>query len=218
MNIRDFIHRYFENAHGTIEGLKKQSGEIEEIIDILFEAWRDGAPVYIMGNGGSASTASHLAADLAKTINDVPGQRGIRALTPWDNIPLISAIVNDRPKEDFFIAWLDSFFSKEEFFAGPSLATRVPVGIGISVHGGSGSDFGGKWSQNLLKGLQYIKDRGGLTIGFSGFDGGPMAKMTNVAVVVPVAEKDLGTPLVESFHVVLHHLIVFRLKEIIKEH
>lgn len=210
MSTCEYIGRFFHNARGVIAALEKQDEKIARIVDILFLSWAQRASVYILGNGGSASTASHLAGDLAKTINDVPGQHGIMALTPWDNIPHISAIVNDRPKEDFFTAWLDTFL------AGGGV-NSIPVGIGISVHGGSGSDVGGKWSQNLLKGLQQIKDRGGVTIGFSGFDGGPMAKLVDVAVVVPVKERDLGTPLVESFHVVAHHLIVFRLKEMIKE-
>ncbi len=203
MDTKEYIQQYFKNSREVIDALEKQENQIEKIVDVLFEAWRMGRGVYILGNGGSASTASHFAADLAKTINDVPGNRGMKALTPWDNIPLISAIVNDRPKEDFFTAWLDTFYEPGG------------VGIGISVHGGSGSDFGGNWSQNLLKGLQYIKNRVGVTIGFSGFDGGPMAKMVDVAVVVPVTEPSLGTPLVESFHVVITHLIAFRLKELI---
>ena len=210
METKEFIGRYFQNARLIIDELEKQTDQIEKIVKILFDAWKTGSPVYILGNGGSASTASHLAADLVKTINDVPGKRGIRAITPWDNTPLISAIVNDRPKEDYFAAWLDTFLIDRDE------AQYTPVGVGISVHGGSGTDFGGKWSQNLLKGLQYVRDRGGLTIGLSGFDGGPMAKMVDAAVVVPVTERDLGTPLVESFHVVVHHLIVFRLKEMIK--
>ena len=203
MNTREYVARFFQNARGVVDALEKQDAQIEKIVDVLFGAWRMGRGAYIMGNGGSASTASHFAADLAKTINDQPGARGMRALTLWDNIPHSTAIVNDRPKEDFFTAWLDTYYQPGG------------VGIGISVHGGSGSDVGGKWSQNLLKGLQYVKDHGGATIGFSGFDGGPMAKMVDAALVVPVAEKDLGTPLVESFHVVLTHLITFRLKELI---
>lgn len=205
MNTSEYILRFFKNSRDVIDALEKQEAKISQMVQIMFDAWRMGRGIYILGNGGSASTASHLAADLAKTINDVPGNRGMKALTPWDNIPHISAIVNDRPKEDFFTAWLDTYYE----IGG--------VGMGISVHGGSGTDFGGKWSQNLLKGLQYIKDRQGETLGLSGFDGGPMAKMVDAAVVVPVAEKDLGTPLVEAFHVIVTHLVVFRLKEMIKE-
>ena len=209
MDTKEYIERYFKNCREVVDALEKQENKISKFVEHLFYAWRGEASVYIMGNGGSASTASHLAADLAKTVNDAPGRRGIEALTPWDNIPLISAIVNDRPKEDYFTAWLDTFYNDSR---------SHPIGIGISVHGGSGTDHGGKWSQNLLLGLQYIKDRGGVTIGLSGFDGGPMAKLVDTCIVVPVSEKELGTPLVESFHVVVHHLIVFRLKAMIEEY
>ena len=60
-----------------------------------------------------------------------------------------------------------------------------------------------------MKGLQYIKDRGGKTIGLSGFDGGPMKNLVDVGIVVPAD----STPIVEGMHVVLHHLIVFGLKQ-----
>jgi len=203
---RVYIGKYLQYAESIARYLgEKQSDKIEAVIDILFNAWLSRAPAFIMGNGGSASTALHFAADLAKTANDKPGHRGLRAFTPWDNTALASAIVNDRPKEDIFTAWLDTYYE------------RGGVGIGISVHGGSGSDLGGKWSQNLLKGLQYIKDRGGKTIGFSGFDGGPMKNLVDVCVVVPVEDSNFGTPLVESFHVVLHHLVVFALRDLIAE-
>lgn len=203
----DFIRAYWAEAQGVIEKMiREQSGEIESIITLLFDAWQRDAPVYVMGNGGSASSASHFAADLSKTVNDAPGKRGIRALTPWDNIPLVSAIVNDRPKEDIFSAWLDTHYE------------QGGIGIGVSVHGGSGTDVGGKWSQNLLKGLQYVKDREGKTIGFSGYDGGPMKNLTDVCIVVPVQTPAIGTAIVESFHVVIQHLIAFRLKEIIRDY
>lgn len=179
------------------------SHQLDQTIDLLFQVWQESRWVYVLGNGGSASTAAHLAGDLAKTINDEPGQRGIKAMTPWDNMTQSTAIVNDRPKEDYFTAWLDTFYE------------LGGVGIGISVHGGSGTDFGGKWSQNLLKGLQYIKDHGGQTIGLSGFEGGPMIKnLVDIGIVVPAP----STAIVEGMHVVLHHLIIFGLKERIHEY
>jgi len=178
------------------------SEKLDKAIDLLFQAWKDGAWVYIMGNGGSASTATHLAADLSKTICSKQGDKGLKALSLVDNIPLVSALVNDWGWDNVYVNQLDNFY--------------VPggVGIGISVHGGSGTDVAGQWSQNLLKGLQYIKDRGGKTIGLSGFDGGPMKDLVDVGIVVPAN----STPLVEGMHVVLHHLIVFGLKEKINEY
>jgi phosphoheptose isomerase len=201
---REFILNYLKHSRGISKKLEEQVINIEKATQLLFEAWQRNQKVYIMGNGGSASTASHLAADLAKTINDAPGKRGIHALTPWDNIPHISAIVNDRSKEDYFTAWLDTFYEGGR------------IGVGLSVHGGQGSDFGGKWSQNLLKGMQKIKDVGGQTIGIAG--GGPLLEMVTVPLLIPVEDTSLKTPLVESFQVVIHHLIIFLLKKKIQEH
>jgi len=192
---------YIEGFLTDVEKISREVSrdDIERVIQTLFEAWKENRQVFVMGNGGSASTATHLVSDLVKTINDKPGARGIRAMALVDNIPLASAITNDRGWENLYVSQLETFYQ------------RGDVGIGISVHGGSGKDIGGQWSQNLLKGLQYIKDRGGRTIGLSGFDGGPMAKLVDAPVVVRAD----STPLVEGFHVVLHHLIVFRLKELI---
>lgn len=178
------------------------SEQIESAIDILFDAWKDGSWVYIMGNGGSASTATHLASDLAKTICSSPNDKGLKAIALVDNIPLVSAMTNDWGWDNIYGNQLTTFYQEGG------------VGIGISVHGGSGTDVAGKWSQNLLKGLQFIKDRGGKTIGLSGFDGGPMAKMVDAPIVV---EAD-STPIVEGLHVVIFHIIVFGLKEKINEH
>jgi len=176
--------------------------QLDEAVDVLFEAWKNNNYVFIMGNGGSASTATHLAADLAKTICEKPEDRGIKAIALVDNIPLVSALVNDWGWENIYTNQLATYYEKGS------------VGIAFSVHGGSGNDVAGQWSQNLLKGLQYIKDRGGKTIGFSGFDGGPMKNMVDVGVVVPAN----STPLVEGMHVVLNHLFVFGLKERIHEY
>ena len=192
---------YIEGFLTDVEKISREVSrdDIERVIQTLFEAWKENRQVFVMGNGGSASTATHLVSDLVKTINDKPGARGIRAMALVDNIPLASAITNDRGWENLYVSQLETFYQ------------RGDVGIGISVHGGSGKDIGGQWSQNLLKGLQYIKDRGGRTIGLSGFDGGPMAKLVDAPLVVGAD----STPLVEGFHVVLHHLIIFRLKELI---
>jgi len=173
------------------------SEKLDQAIDLLFQSWKDGRWVYIMGNGGSASTATHMAADLAKTVCSNPQDRGVRAMALVDNIPLVSALTNDWGWENIYVNQLSTYY------------VEGGVGIGFSVHGGNGKDVAGKWSQNLLKGLQFIKDSGGKTIGLSGFDGGPMKDLVDVGIVVPAE----STPIVESMHVVLHHLIVFGLKQ-----
>lgn len=173
------------------------SQKLDQAINLLFEAWRDGRWVYVMGNGGSASTATHLVADLTKTVCASPQSRGIKAMTLLDNIPLVTALVNDWGWDNIYVRQLSTLY------------VAGGVGIAISVHGGSGQDQAGQWSQNLMKGLQFIKDQGGKTIGLSGFDGGPMKDLVDIGIVVPVN----STPIVEGMHVVLHHLIISGLKQ-----
>lgn len=181
--------------------IKEQySVQMEMAIELLFTAWKDGKWVYIMGNGGSAGTATHFAADLIKTVTDKPGDKGIKAMPMSDNIPAVSAFVNDWGWDNLYSNQLATFYE------------NGGVGVAFSVHGGSGTDVAGKWSQNLMKGLQYIKDKGGKTIGFSGFDGGPMKDLVDVAIVVPAN----STPIVEGLHVMINHIIVFGVKEKIK--
>jgi D-sedoheptulose 7-phosphate isomerase len=88
--------------------------------------------------------------------------------------------------------------------------------VGFSVHGGSGAGNAGPWSQNMVQAMQAAKDAGASVIGFSGFDGGAMAEMADYCLTVPVLGDELGTPIVESMHVLLHHLVVHNLRERIR--
>lgn len=194
MRTGKYIDVFLEDIKTICERISKN--DIEKAMDLLFDGWARGACIFIFGNGGSASTATHFAADLAKC-TVVPGQLRLKTCCLVDNIPLMSALTNDDGWENVYVEQLKSLFKPGD------------IGIAISVHGGAGKDKAGLWSQNLMKGLQYIKDNGGKTIGFSGFDGGPMKELADVCVVVPAN----STPLVEGFHVVLHHLITFGLAE-----
>jgi D-sedoheptulose 7-phosphate isomerase len=174
--------------------------DIDRVIDILFDAWSRGGAVYVMGNGGSASTATHLACDLAKyTIVD--GKPRFRVMGLNDNTPLVSAWTNDNGFGSIFVEQVRPWLA-----AGDVL-------IGISVHGGSGSGQAGPWSQNLAQAMALARERGARTIGLSGFTGGALKEMADVCIVVPIDEEPLGTPLVESWHVVVHHLICFALRQ-----
>lgn len=172
--------------------------EIGKAIDILFEAWERGKRVYTMGCGGSASTASHFAADLSKTAI-VQGKRRFKAISLVDNTPCVSAWTNDE-------GWASVFMGQIENHMEPG-----DVVVGFSVHGGKGRGNAGEWSQNLTKAMQYVREHGGKCIGFAGFDGGAFRELCDACITVP---KD-STPLVEGFHGDVHHLIIFRLRELI---
>ncbi len=174
--------------------------DIDKTIGVLYEAWRSGNRVYMCGNGGSASTATHFACDLAKSTL-VPGKKRFKTECLNDNIPLVLALINDDGFDNLFYEQLRSKFQKGD------------VVICISVHGGAGKDKAGLWSQNLLKAMKFAQDNGGKAIGFSGFDGGPMKEIADACITIPVN----STPQVESFHLAMEHLICTCLRLRIEE-
>jgi len=172
--------------------------DIDRAISILYDAWKGDHQVFVIGNGGSASTSTHFACDLNKWVSD-EAERKFRAFALVDNIPLMSALTNDNGWGEVYSEQLRNFFRKGD------------VLVAISVHGGSGSDKAGPWSQNLLKAVKYVKDNGGKVVGLSGFDGGVLKTAADACVVVPAE----STPHVEGMHAVLTHLMSEQLRALI---
>jgi len=198
MNSIDYFEHYFRQMKEVIDAISRE--DLDAITRILFNAWQQNKNVFICGNGGSASTATHFTCDLSKT-TIVENKKRFKVYCLNDNVPLITALVNDEGFDNLFYEQLKSLFQKGD------------VLICLSVHGGAGKDKAAMWSQNLLKAMKYAKDAGGQTIGFSGFDGGPMKNIADACVVVPAN----STPQVESFHAALEHLICSCLRERIAE-
>jgi D-sedoheptulose 7-phosphate isomerase len=183
-----------------LEGIKSSCDLISRVAvksatDLLFEAWRRGNSVFVIGNGGSASTATHFACDLTKNVAGV--NRGIRAMSLSDNIPLVSALTNDNGFENVYTEQLKTWLDKDD------------VLVVISVHGGSGKDKAGAWSQNLIRAITFAESRGAKTIGLTGFDGGVMRDLVDVWINVPSD----ATFEVEPLHVIVHHVICECLKQ-----
>jgi D-sedoheptulose 7-phosphate isomerase len=202
MNTADYIDLYFSEAERIIRHFDRAA--VQEVVDILYEAWQGGKVVFTMGNGGSASTATHLACDLAK-VTIVPGKRRLKVMALNDNIPLVSAWTNDSGFASIFAEQLEPWLGEGD------------VLIGLSVHGGAGMGDAGQWSQNLVRAMHLAGERQAKVIGFSGFDGGAMKQLADVCIVVPIDTEPLGTPLVEAFHVVLHHLLATALRQRIEK-
>jgi D-sedoheptulose 7-phosphate isomerase len=198
LNNRTFIDKFLKQFASIAQ--KISVSDIEKAIEVLFDAWRNGNSVFIFGNGGSASTATHFASDLAKgTI--VEGKRRFRAISLTDNVPLITALTNDNGFSAVFVEQLKGLLRKGD------------VVVAISVHGGSGQDKAGIWSQNLLAAVQYARDNSAKSVGLVGFDGGALKKLADVCIVVPAE----STPYVESWHATLEHLICNCLRERIEQ-
>ena len=132
--IVDFLNQ----VKSCAETLKIQAKDIHTIVDILKEARIKGKQVFICGNGGSAGTATHMAADFFKI-----GE--IKAISLDDNVPLITALTNDDGWGQVYVEQLKRLFNDGDIL------------IAISVHGGSGVDKAGPWSKNLNKAISYVK-------------------------------------------------------------
>ena len=198
MSHSEFIEEYLIDIAEIVGKIDKK--DIEKAINILLDAWNNNKRIYLMGCGGSASTASHFASDLNKT-TICKGKKRFKAISLVDNTPCVSAWTNDEGWDSVFKGQIENFMQKGD------------VVIGISVHGGKGKGNAGGWSQNLTKAMQYVKDNGGKCIGLVGFDGGAFKELCDACIIVP---KD-STPLVEGFHCDILHLIIDRLKQIIME-
>lgn len=154
---------------------------------VLLAAWRNSSSIFIAGNGGSASTASHLANDLNKGAA-VPGQPRFRAIALTDNVPLITAWANDAAYDRIFVEQMANFLRPGDVF------------IAIS---GSGN------SPNIITAVQWAREAGATTIGFTGGTGGRLLALADHCIVVPCTCMEL----IEDMHLVLSHAICMSLRE-----
>lgn len=179
------IKTYISEVRATLEGLPID--KIAQVVELLKAARLGAKRVFTFGNGGSAATASHFAADLLKGAI-CEGKPRIKAFALTDNTPLLSAWANDSSYENIFAEPLDN------------LVEPGDIVIGIS---GSGN------SVNVLKGIKVAKAKGATTVGFTGFDGGKLKDMVDIAIVVPSHNMEQ----VEDAHLLLEHVITTCLRK-----
>jgi D-sedoheptulose 7-phosphate isomerase len=199
----DFVDTYLRQTAEIALATSRE--DLGRVIDVLFEAYRNNRTIYTCGNGGSAANASHLACDIAK-FTWAQGKRRFKCTSLCDNAALISALTNDVGFNRIFLEQLDGRME-----AGDVL-------VCLSVHGGSGADKAGPWSQNLVSAADFAKNKGGKVVALVGYDGGALRTMADASVVVPSASNGhTSTPHVEGFHEVFHHLICERLLQMVQE-
>lgn len=175
-----FAGVYFEYLSSILKGI--DTGEIGQFIQTLLDARERGATIYFIGNGGSASTASHFANDLAVGTNsyDIP----FRVISLTDNQAIITALGNDFGYEEIFVRQLRV------------LGKAGDVVVAISASGNS---------PNIIRTFDYAKSAGIKTVAITAFDGGKMKQMADEGIHVPTAPKEYGPA--EDAHMILDHLI-----------
>jgi D-sedoheptulose 7-phosphate isomerase len=181
----------FSRGYATYLGtlLQKLDHEkVGECIQQLEDARQHGNTVFIVGNGGSASTASHTANDFSsavikKTIK--PVDKSYRAFSLTDNVSMITAIANDSSYEHIFLDQL-----KVHFKPGDKL-------IAISASGNS---------PNVVIAAEWVKQQGGTVIGWLGFDGGRLKEIADLPIIIDTPRGEYAP--VEDMHLVINHIIV----------
>jgi len=179
MSVVDFARDYFDGMRRSIEEIEPQA--LEAIAAELRRAWREDRRIFVLGNGGSASTASHMATDLGKGTAH-PGTKRFKVLSVTDNMAMVTAYANDLSYDDVFVEQL-----KNHLEAGD-------VVIGIT---GSGN------SPNVLKAIAWAREQGAVTVGFIGFGGGKLAAMVDHQVTF--SSRNYGV--VEDLHLSLNHIL-----------
>lgn len=164
------------------------AAEIRRMADWLFEAWQADRQVFIFGNGGSATTATHMSEDLGKSTllpHDLrdESKRRLRVMSLTDNVGWILAVGNDIGYDDIFLQQLMNYGRSGD------------LAIAIS---GSGN------SRNVLKAVDWANRHDLRTLGLTGYDGGHLRRTAQAGVHVPL--DDMG--MVESIHLCIFHWVL----------
>lgn len=157
--------------------------EIQRVVETLRSARARGASVYVIGNGGSASTASHMATDLGK-LPERDGTKPLRVMSMTDNASWITALANDEGFEQAFAGQLKK------------IVVFGDIVVAISASGDS---------PNVLRAVELARDRGATTIGLVGFDGGALKSLVDILVHIRSVPGRYGP--VEDAHLALNHII-----------
>ena len=159
----------------------------DELVDEIKRVHRDDKVIYTCGNGGSASTASHMINDLVKAPADASGCRPLRAIGLSDCLPLMTALAND--------------IEYAQMFAKQLRAYGRPGDLLIAISG-SGN------SPNIVEAVKVAKEIGMTVAGFSGYEGGKLRAMADITMHVPCT----CMAQVEDVHLMLEHALVEVLK------
>jgi len=186
MSVENFIISNLEDQIKTINELKKSKEVIEKIYLEIKNARNANNKIFIMGNGGSASTSSHFVSDLLKTSLTKEAKR-TKAISLTDNIPVVMAWANDTSFKNIFYSQLENFLEKGD------------IVIGIS---GSGN------SENVIKAIEFANTKKAKTICLLGKNGGELAKVSQLSLIIP--NNDMLT--IETMHLLICHLLTSLLR------
>ena len=177
--IKDQIKKSYETKQAIYEN-EDLLDKIEEVAQKCIDLYRTDKKTMLAGNGGSAADAQHIAAELVGRYGfDRPSIPSLALTTDTSNL---TAIGNDYGYEQVFSRQLEGMGQEGDIF------------IGISTSGNS---------VNIIKAFESAKKKNIMTVALTGRDGGEMAKMADIALIVP----SNATPRIQESHILIGHII-----------
>lgn len=170
--------------------LSLSDSQISQSISLLKDTLENGRSIYLIGNGGSAATASHFATDIGKTLN-TKGKSG-RAISLCDNSSVVTAISNDLGYEYVFEKQLSM------------LANSNDLLISISASGNS---------NNLIRAVNFANNNQIISLSLTGFSGGELSNISKFLLHISTDEGDYGVA--EDCHAILCHYLSQELRKIV---
>lgn len=174
----EFSIQYIEDLKKLLDSFPHD--QFEKLIEAMLDCYRKGNRIFVMGNGGSASTASHWICDINKGCC-LDKHVKFKMICLNDSISTMLAYANDFSYEEVFVEQLKNFFEPGD------------VVIGIS---GSGN------SKNVLKAIEYANENGGITAGLCGYSGGELYKLVRIPILAKVDDMQK----VEDVHMIVVHM------------
>ncbi|HEX6288317.1 MAG TPA: SIS domain-containing protein [Herpetosiphonaceae bacterium] len=187
--MRDHIERYWRELADVTRNMSY--GLLEQAAEVLIDCQRRGGTIFVLGNGGSAATASHFACDLAKGTR-TNGQPTFRAVALNDNIPLLTAWANDTSYERVFAEQLVALIRPDD------------VVLAISASGNS---------PNVLAAARAARVVGVPTVALTGRSGGQLRSLADLTIRVPSDSIEQ----VEDAHLVIAHSLCVAMREHLRE-
>jgi D-sedoheptulose 7-phosphate isomerase len=177
---KDFSHEYLEYLSSLIAQLDRES--ISKFADLLLTSRDSGSTTFFLGNGGSASTATHFVNDVS--LGSRQFDKPFRAISLCDNQAVITAIANDDGYENIFLQQLQT------------LAKAGDTIVCISASGNS---------KNLIKAIEYARENEIFVVGLTAFDGGYLKQNCDLNIHIPTKVGEYGPA--EDLHMVVCGLV-----------
>lgn len=185
----EYLRDYIIDVQKTLDLLPLDA--IRDVIDVIHQGRVNKRRMFVMGNGGSASTASHIVCDLAKNTRS-PLAPHIRIMDLNDSTAIFTAYGNDDGYENVFALQLANFVEADD------------IVLAISTSGNS---------ENVIRAVKLARANGAFTIGMTGFDGGQLISLVDKNIHVPSDNIEQ----VEDIHLMLGHIITTNLRNRIAE-